>query len=187
MIGNYSYPIIVGGFGCQDRLFARLDIIPEQMIIDKFSSIDLYSLISGLYQQPNIFEYAGTMDSKKIVTQKKLIVAFIGIFAISFLTGFTPSLDTQACLPNYIQIEFCECDEEDIKGDNPQNSFLIKSVYANSIGPIKNAITIRELFQTRKFWLSSYSPRPPPQFKNPIAVFHIILFNFYTIPIVFLK
>lgn len=103
------------------------------------------------------------MDSKKIVTPKKLIVAFIGIFIISFLIGFTPSIDTQACLPNYIQIKFCECDEEDIKGDNLQSSFLIKSVHDNSISLIKNAITLRELFHTRKFWLSSSSPRPPPK------------------------
>ena len=104
------------------------------------------------------------MDSKKIVTRIKLIVAFTGIFAISFLTGFTPSLYTQACLPNYVQLEFYECDEEDIKGDNNlQSSFLIKSVRDNSICPIKNAITLRELFQTRKFWLSCSSPRPPPK------------------------
>ena len=103
------------------------------------------------------------MDSKKLVTKKRLIVAFIGIFAISFLTGFTPSLDTQACLPNFIQIEFYECDEEDIKGDNLQSRFLIKSVHDNSICPIKNATTLRELVQTQKFLLSSYSPRPPPK------------------------
>ena len=94
------------------------------------------------------------MDSQKIVTQKKLMVAFIGIFVISFLTGFTLSSDTQACLPNYIQIEFYECDEEDIKGNNLQSSFLIESVNDNSICPIKNARTLRELFKTRKFWLS---------------------------------
>jgi hypothetical protein len=103
------------------------------------------------------------MDSEKIVNKIKLIAAFTGIFAISFLTGFTPLIDTQAYLPNYIQIEFCECDEEDIKGNNLQSSFLIKSVYDNSICSIKNGITLRELFQTRKFWLSSSSPRPPPQ------------------------
>ena len=103
------------------------------------------------------------MDSQKIVTKKTLIVAFIGIFAIYFLTGFTPSLDTQACLPNYIEIEFYECDEEDLKGDNLPSSFLIKSAHDNSIGPIKYAITSNELFPTQKFWLSCYSPRPPPQ------------------------
>ena len=103
------------------------------------------------------------MDSKIIVTPKKLIVAFIAIFFISFLTGFTPSLDTRAGLPNYIQIEFYECDEEDIKGDNLQSGFLKKSVHDNSICPIKNAITLRELFQNRKFWPSSSSPRPPPK------------------------
>ena len=103
------------------------------------------------------------MDSKKIVTKIKLIVAFTGIFAISFLTGFTPSSDTQACLPNQNQIEFFECEEEDIKGDNLQSSFLIKSVHDNSICLLKNTITLRELFRTRKFWLSSSSPRPPPK------------------------
>jgi hypothetical protein len=58
------------------------------------------------------------MGSQKIAIKKKLSVAFIGIFVICFMTGFTPLLDTQACLPNYIQIEFCERDEEDIRGDN---------------------------------------------------------------------
>ena len=96
------------------------------------------------------------MGFKKIAIKKKLIVAFIGIFVIFFMTGFTPLLDTQVCLPNYIQIEFCECDEEDIKGDNLQSSFLIKSVHDNSICPIKNSITLRELFQTRKFILVGY-------------------------------
>ena len=103
------------------------------------------------------------MDSKKIVILKKLIVVFVGIFVISFLPGFTPSPDTQACLPNQNQIEFFECEEEDIKGDNLQSSFLIKSVHDNSICLLKNTITLRELFQTRKFFLSSYSPRPPPK------------------------
>jgi len=32
-----------------------MDIILKQMILDKFSSIDLYSIISRLYQWPNIF------------------------------------------------------------------------------------------------------------------------------------
>lgn len=103
------------------------------------------------------------MDSKKIVTKLKLIVGFIGMFVISFLTGFTPSIDTPAYLPNYIQIEFYACDEEDIKGDNQQSSFLIKSVDDDSICPTKNAITLKKLVQTRKFWLSCYSPRPPPK------------------------
>jgi hypothetical protein len=140
-----------------------MDIVPKQMILDKFSGTDLYSIIFNLYQWPEIFQKAGTMDSKKKVTKKKLIVAFIGVFVISFLTGFTPSLGTQACLPNYVQLEFYECDEEDIKGENLQSSFLIKSVHDDSICPIKNAITLRELFQTQKFWLSSSSPRPPPK------------------------
>ena len=131
-----------------------MDIIPKQMILDKFSSTDLYSNIFNLYQW---------MDSKKIVTKVKLIAAFTGVFAISFLTGYTSSFGTQACLPSNIQIEFYECDEEDIKGDNLQSGFLIKSVHDNSICSIKNAITLRELFQTRKFWLSSFSPRPPPK------------------------
>ena len=103
------------------------------------------------------------MGSKKIAIKKKLIVAFIGIFVISFMTGFTPFLDTQVCLPNYIQIEFYECDEEDIKGDNLQRTFLIKSVHDNSICSKKNSITLREIFQTQKFWLSTCSPRPPPK------------------------
>jgi hypothetical protein len=103
------------------------------------------------------------MGSKKISIKKKLVVAFIGIFVIWFMTGFTPLLGTQACLPNHNQIEFYKCDEEDIKSDNLQSSFLIKFVNDNSICPIKNPITLRELFQTRKFWLSSSSPRPPPK------------------------
>jgi len=32
-----------------------MDIIPKQMILDKFSSTDLYSIIYSLYQWPNIF------------------------------------------------------------------------------------------------------------------------------------
>jgi hypothetical protein len=103
------------------------------------------------------------MDCQKIITRIKLIVAFTGIFAISFLTGFTPSSGTQACLPNHNQIEFFECDEEDIKSDNLQSSFLIKSTQDNTLCLIKYALTLRELFKTRKFWLSSSCPRPPPQ------------------------
>ena len=103
------------------------------------------------------------MDSKKIAIPKKLIVVFVGIFVISFSTGFTPSIETQVCLPNFIEVEFYECDEEDNKGENLQSSFLIKSVHDNSICPQKNAITLRELFQSRKFWLSTSFPRPPPK------------------------
>jgi hypothetical protein len=103
------------------------------------------------------------MNPRIIVTQNKLIVAFIGIFAIFSLTGLTPSLDAQACLPNFIQIECYECDEEDIRGDNLKSSFLIKSVHDNSICSIKKAITLEKLFPFRKFWLSSSSPRPPPK------------------------
>jgi len=103
------------------------------------------------------------MDCQKIATRIKLIVAFAGIFAISFFTGFTPPSDTQACLPNHNQSEFIECDEEDIKSDNLQSSFLTKSAHDNTLCPIKNAITLTELFQTPKLWLSSASPRPPPQ------------------------
>jgi hypothetical protein len=103
------------------------------------------------------------MGSRKFVTQIKLIVRFIAIFVISLLTGFTQTFDTQACLPNYIQTEFYEGDEEDIKGDNLQSSYLKKSIQDNSICPVKNAIILIELFHSRKFWLSSSSPRPPPE------------------------
>jgi hypothetical protein len=103
------------------------------------------------------------MDCKRIITEIKLIAAFTGIFTISFLIGFGPPSGTEACLPNHNQIEFYACDEEDIKSDNLQSSFLIKSVNNNSLCFIKYALTLKELFHTRKFWLSSSSPRPPPQ------------------------
>jgi hypothetical protein len=103
------------------------------------------------------------MDCRKIINGIKLIAAFTGIFAISFLTGFTPPSGAETCLPNHNLIEFYACDEEDIKSGNPQSSFLIKSVNNNSLSFIKSALTLKEFSHTRKFWLSSSSPRPPPQ------------------------
>lgn len=115
------------------------------------------------------------MDSNKIVSKKILIVAFLGTLTISFFIGSMSSSDTQACLTLYIQLEPDAFDERNNKGDKLQSDFFKKSVHNNIICTLNNITNLRELFQTRKFWLPSFLPRPPPKFyKFPLDFSHYL-------------
>ncbi len=105
------------------------------------------------------------MDSLKIVPKKILLVAFLGTLTIIFLTGFMLSSDTQACLTPYTQLEPDAFDKGNNEDDKLHSDFLKKSAHNNGIfTTLNNVINLRELFQTRKFWLSPFLPRPPPKF-----------------------
>lgn len=119
----------------------------------------------------------------KIVSKKILIVAFLGTLTISFFIGSMSSSDTQACLTLYIQLEPDAFDERNNKGDKLQSDFFKKSVHNNIICTLNNITNLRELFQTRKFWLPSFRDLRPNS-RNSLSIFHIILINFYSVPVV---